>query len=178
MDYQKAASYWEEKEEQSVKMDRDLLLSEMEKFIIAHNTCALATGCGDFIRCTPIEYSYKDSKFWILSEGGLKFRALEGNKNVCLAIFDSFSGFNKLGGMQVTGMAEVIEPWSLEYLSLLAFRKIPAENLKKLPHTMYLIKITPVRIDFLSAELKKMGFDYRQHLLLGPVPIRNSVNES
>lgn len=164
MDYQKAASYWEEKEADAVQMDRTALLDETEQFILAHNTCALATGCGDFVRCTPIEYSYLDEKFWILSEGGLKFHALEGNKNVCLAIFDSFTGFGQLGGMQVTGTAEVIEPWSEEYLHLLAFRKIPPENLKKLPHTMYLIKITPVRIDFVKSAFKKLGFDYRQYI--------------
>ena len=86
MDYQKAASYWTEKEEKAAQMDHDMLLAEIEKFIMEHNTCALATGCGDFVRCTPIEYNYKDGRFWLFSEGGLKFHALENNKNVCLAI--------------------------------------------------------------------------------------------
>ncbi|MDF3000412.1 MAG: hypothetical protein K0Q48_531 [Bacillota bacterium] len=164
MDYQKAASYWIEKDAKAVCMDYDLLLDEMEKFILAHNTCALATGCGDFVRCTPIEYNYKGRKFWMFSEGGLKFQALENNKNVCLAIYDSYVGFAQLGGMQVSGIAEIVEPWTDEYLDLLAFRKIPVENMKRLPTTMYLIKITPVRIDFLCSEFKKSGFDVRQHL--------------
>ena len=47
---------------------------------------------------------------------------------------------------------------------LLAFKKIPAENLKKLPVTMNLIKITPAHIDFLCSELKSLGFDPRQSL--------------
>ncbi len=164
MDYKKAASYWIEKDEKSVRMDPDMLMTEMEKFITAHNTCALATGCGDFVRCTPIEYDYKDQKFWLLSEGGLKFLSLEYNKNVCLAIYDSYVGFSQLAGMQISGTAEIVEPWTDEYLSLLAFRKIPVESIKRLPITMYLIKITPVRIDFLCSEFKKAGFDVRQHL--------------
>ncbi|QOX61873.1 pyridoxamine 5'-phosphate oxidase family protein [Anoxybacterium hadale] len=164
MDYQKAATYWIEKDEKGVHMDPEMILSKMETFILAHNTCALATGCGDFVRCTPIEYNYKDRKFWLLSEGGLKFHALENNKNVCLAIFDSFAGFGQLGGMQVSGIAEIVEPWTDEYLDLLAFRKIPVENMKRLPTTMYMIKITPVRIDFLCSEFQKSGFDIRQHL--------------
>ena len=166
MDYRKAASYWMEKDAQEVQMEREALLAKIEKFIIAHNTCAMATGCGDFVRCTPIEYNYKGGIFWMLSEGGQKFRALEGNKNVCLSIYDAYTGFNQLAGMQITGIAELVEPWSAEYMDLLALKKIPAEKLKKLPHTMHLIKITPTSIDFLWSEFKKMGFGSRQHLCL------------
>lgn len=164
MDYKKAASYWLEKEKKSLRMDEAALWQRMEAFIKAHNTCALATGCGDFVRCTPIEYEFKDKKFWLFSEGGLKFRGLEGNKNVCLGIFNSYTGFGQLGGMQVTGTAELVEPWLNEYKELLAYKKIPMENIKKLPTALYLIKITPVRIDYLCSEFKTMGFDSRQHL--------------
>jgi hypothetical protein len=85
---------------------------------------------------------------------------------VCLAIYDSYAGFGQLGGMQVTGTAELAEPWTGEYMDLLAFKKIPAENLKKMPVTMYLIKVTPTRIDFLCSKFKNLGFDSRQHLCL------------
>lgn len=166
MDYKKAASYWIEKDAKAIQMDCEVLFTYIEKFIMAHNTCAIATGCGDFIRCTPIEYNYKDRKFWLFSEGGLKFRGLEGNKNVCLAIYDEYKGFGQVNGMQITGTAELVEPWSYEYRELLAFKNISEENFKKLPVTMYLIKVTPTRIDFLSSEFKNLGFDSRQHLIL------------
>lgn len=165
MNYKEAATYWEQKDAQAIQMERSSLLKKMEAFILAHNTCVLACGNGDFVRCTPIEYTYKDHTFWMLSEGGLKFQALEGNSNVCLAIYDAYEGFGKLGGMQVTGKAELIEPWSAEYLELLAFKKIKAENLKKMPHVLYLIKIIPSRIDFLWSGFKKEGYDSRQHLI-------------
>lgn len=166
MDYKKAAYYWDERDNGAARMDPEALLVQVEKFILAHNTCALATGCGDFIRCTPIEYNYKEGKFWLFSEGGLKFLALEGNKNVCLAIYDSYKGFGDLGGMQISGTAEIVEPWTSEYMELLNLKKIPAENLKKLPYELYLIKITPTSIDFLCSEFKKHGYDARQHLSL------------
>ena len=169
MNYELAASCWEKEDAQAEKMERGALLAQMEKFIEAHNTCALATGCGTFVRCTPIEYSYLDGRFWLLSEGGLKFRALAGNANVCLAIFDPYSGFGSLNGMQVTGTAEMIEPWTDEYLKLLAFKKLSAEHLKKLPQTLYLIRITPMQIDFLCSELKKLGYEPRQQLTFGPL---------
>jgi nitroimidazol reductase NimA-like FMN-containing flavoprotein (pyridoxamine 5'-phosphate oxidase superfamily) len=166
MDYKKAASYWMEKDAKAVRMERNALLIQIDKFIMAHNTCSLATGYGDFVRCTPIEYNYKDGRFWLLSEGGLKFRGLEYNKNVCLAIYDNYSRFSQLEGMQISGTAELVEPWTGEYMDLLAFKNISAENLKKLPTVLYLIKVTPTRIDFLCSEFKDLGFDSRQHLCL------------
>lgn len=164
MNYQEAASYWEQKDVRAVRMDSDSLFKEIERFISVHNTCALATGCREFIRCTPIEYTYYNGKFWIFSEGGLKFRALKDNSNICLAIYDPYTGFDKLGGLQVTGTAAMIEPWSDEYTSLLDYRKIPVESLKKLQHPLYLICITPTQFDFLWSGFKALGYNTRQHL--------------
>ena len=72
----------------------------------------LATGTGDYVRCTPIEYSWHDGCFWMFSEGGKKFIGLEKNPNVCLAIYNKYEGFGKLHGMQVMGTAELVEPFS------------------------------------------------------------------
>ena len=52
---------------------------EMHSSVNSNNTCTLATGTGDYVRCTPIEYSYHDGKFWMFSEGGEKFIGLEKN---------------------------------------------------------------------------------------------------
>lgn len=108
-DYVKAAAYWKNKEQ--IKMPEEKLKQAVKKYIDENNTCALATGAGDFIRCTPIEYSYHDGKFWMFSEGGEKFIGLEKNKNVCLAIYDKYNGFGSLKSLQVMGTAEMIEPF-------------------------------------------------------------------
>jgi uncharacterized protein YhbP (UPF0306 family) len=162
MDYQAAANYWIEKDRDSVKMDRGELLLEIGTFLKKHKVCALATAAGDFVRCTPIEYNYVDGCFYLFSEGGLKFRALESNKHVCLAIYEENTDFGSLAGLQVTGTAEIVEPWSDEYLKVVKFRKIPVEALKKLPQPMNLIKIVPEEFDFLESALKKRGFSSRQ----------------
>lgn len=52
-----AAYYWERKDAGSVPMDAVKLKSIVEDYILSNNTCALATGIGSFVRCTPIEYS-------------------------------------------------------------------------------------------------------------------------
>ena len=58
-------------------MPKDELQRAVEKYIGENNTCALARGAGDFVRCTPIEYSYHDGKFRMFSEGGEKFIGVE-----------------------------------------------------------------------------------------------------
>lgn len=163
--YKNAAEYWQKKDAESVKMPREELLPAAEKYINENNTCALATAAGDLVRCTPIEYIYRDGAFWLFSEGGLKFAALEKNKNVCLAIFDKFGSFAGLKGMQVTGTADVIEPFSEEYNKAAEYRKIPLDALKKLPQPMNLIKIIPSEIEFINSDFKKQGYDVRQKLV-------------
>ena len=165
MDFYEEERYWEEKEADSIVMEPAALLSQMERFILGHNTCALATGAGEFVRCTPIEYTYMDGCFWLLTEGGLKFRALRENKQVCLAIFDPYQGFASVAGMQVSGSAEMVKPWSEAYLRLLKQKGLSPDALKKQPRALRLIKIKPSRIDFLNAAFKELGVSTRQHLL-------------
>lgn len=59
-DYERAANHWKIKDASDEKMDRDTLLKEIEQYIKSNNTCALATGSGEFVRVTPIEYTYHD----------------------------------------------------------------------------------------------------------------------
>jgi uncharacterized protein YhbP (UPF0306 family) len=105
------------------------LLTEIEKFIKSHNTCALATGYDDKVRCTPIEYFYLKGIFYIISEGGEKFANIALNKNVALSIFDPYSGMNKLGGMQISGKAVVIEEGSEEYEKIFKYKGISSARL-------------------------------------------------
>lgn len=52
-------------------MPQDQLKKAVKNYIKTNNVCALATGTGDYVRCTPLEYSYHNGKFWIFSEGGV-----------------------------------------------------------------------------------------------------------
>lgn len=163
-EYERAANHWKVKDAESVKLEREQLLPAVEEYILANNTCALATGAGNFVRCTPIEYSYYDGAFWMFSEGGKKFIALEQNKNVCMAIFDKYAGFGKLKGMQVTGVVEMVEPFSDAYIKAADYKKIPIAALKKLPEPMNLICVKPKRIEFLNSEFKSKGYASRQEI--------------
>lgn len=39
-------------------MPQEALKKTVTDYIAQNNTCALATGTGDYIRCTPIKYSF------------------------------------------------------------------------------------------------------------------------
>lgn len=54
--FEKAAQYWERKEQTA--MPQEALKKTVTDYIAQNNTCALATGTGDYIRCTPIEYNF------------------------------------------------------------------------------------------------------------------------
>lgn len=164
--FEAAARYWDEKDADSVKLDRAKLRSMIEDYILANNTCALATGAGNYVRCTPIEYSYHDGCFWMFSEGGKKFVGLAQNANVCLAIYDKYEGFGKLHGVQAMGQAELVEPFSEAYIAHAAFKKIPLTALQKLSSPMHLICVRPTRIDCLFSDFKELGCAPRQTLML------------
>lgn len=160
--FEKASQYWNNKEQ--IAMPKEALKQIVEEYINANNTCALATGTGDYIRCTPIEYSFHDDKFWMFSEGGEKFIGLEKNNNVCLAIYDKYDGFGNLKSLQVMGKAELIEPFSEVYKEHAEYKKIPLTALEKLESPMHLICVTPIKIEVLFSELKKDGYSSRQTL--------------
>lgn len=161
--FEKAAQYWNNKEQ--IAMPKEALKKAVEEYIQTNNTCALATGTGDYVRCTPIEYSYHDDKFWMFSEGGEKFIGLEKNDNVCLAIFDKYDGFGKLKSVQVMGKAELIEPYSDTYNRHAKIKKIPLDALQKLENPMNLICVTPTKIDVLFSDFKEDGYSSRQTLV-------------
>ena len=73
-EYKTAANFWIEKKRN--KMPIELLKTIVGEYLGENSVCALATGTGDYVRCTPLEYSFHDGKFWIFTEGGEKFIGL------------------------------------------------------------------------------------------------------
>ena len=90
INYEHFQNFWIEQQKNAVHMDREQALEHIRNFIRNHNTCGFATGTGDYVRCTPIEYTFMNDEFWFVSEGGSKFIGLEKNKNVALAIFEYY----------------------------------------------------------------------------------------
>ena len=163
-EYEQAVNYWIAKEAEARRMPADELRAEVDAFLSGHDVCALACGNGDFVRCTPLEYAWRDGAVWIFSEGGLKFRALAHNDNVSLSVFEPDCGFGKLQSAQITGKAQVVDPMSEEFAAAAAAKGLPAGALDKLRRMLHLIKIEPSRIDYLCSSLKARGYESRQWL--------------
>lgn len=166
-EYAAAARYWDEKDAEGVKLDEARLRAAIEDYVSSRNTCALATGAGGYVRCTPIEYSWHDGCFWLFSEGGRKFVGLAENPNVCLAIFDGYGGFGQLHGLQVMGRAELIEPFTERYNAHAAYKKIPLDALRRLERPMNLICVHPSEMTYLCSDFKALGVSTRQTLVVG-----------
>ena len=168
-EYKAAANFWRTKDRKEMPVKELKLV--VEAFLRNSAVCALATGNGDYVRCTPLEYSYHDGQFWIFTEGGEKFIGLEKNKNVSLTVFDANPGFDALKSVQVMGVADLIEPMSEAYISHAEYKKIPVKALQNLADQgkpMHLLCIEPVRMDVLCSDFKKDGYDSRQTLTCQP----------
>ena len=100
-------------------MPTDALKARIDDFLAAHNTLALATGCGNWVRCTPLEYLRVNGALYILTEGGLKFKGIWWNGAISAAVYDSYDGMDSLAGLQMTGKAAYIDPLSDEYRSVI-----------------------------------------------------------
>ena len=135
---------------------------EIESFLINKNTCTLATGYGDFVRATPLEYIYYNGNIYIISEGGLKFIGLSKNNKVSLCVYEDYKNMNNLCGLQISGEAEILQSWSDEYMDVLNRKDLKIENISKLPFDMNVIKITPTKYEFLYSKFKNLGFDSKQ----------------
>ena len=143
-------------------METSELDQAIDDFILRHNTCTLATGFETVVRATPIEYTYHNGFFYFLSEGGEKFANLLRNSSVSVCIYDDYKSMAELGGMQITGEAELITVGSGEYRSVLEQRKLNYEKLRSLPITMNMIKVTVQKIEFLNSSFAAKGYQVRQ----------------
>lgn len=163
-EYQQASYYWVNKDKYNDKVPTAQLKKAMEVFIHENHTLALATGANGFVRCTPMEYTFHDGAFWMFTEGGRKFIGLEDNKNVSMCIYAQYQAIGKVKGMQILGVADMIEPFSDEYNKAAEYAKIQTKKIKKMDTQMYLIKVSPKEIEYMSSDFVEQGFSSRQKL--------------
>lgn len=136
----------------------------IDQFIKKHTTATIATGYESFIRATPIEYEYKDDVFYFISEGGLKYIGILQNKNISMAIYEEYTGMDNLRGLQITGRYQMIDTCSKEYEEIISLKKLNLEYIKKLPITLNIFKVIPIKYEYLNSNFKENGYDARQIL--------------
>ena len=162
IDYKQLQNFWKERQKTSKHMDRDKVYEHIKTFIKNHNTCGFATGYGDYVRCTPIEYNFMDEEFWFISEGGNKFIGLEKNKNVSLAIFDYYGDMNNSHGLQVMGKAILYDNKSDEFKKVLAFKNIEFDVVRAAKVNLAVVRVIPTEYEMFDTDFRKEGYDVRQ----------------
>ena len=148
----------------TLSMPQDKLKKEVEEFLLSHNTCTLCTGHDNEVRATPIEYMYLDKALYFFTEGGEKCAHILVNPNVSVAVYDSYEGFQKLGGLQITGTAEIICEESEEYIRAASKKGLDAAKLKALPAALNMIRVNLDSCEFLSSKIGRDGYEARQTL--------------
>lgn len=148
----------------STILNKTELKESIDEFIKNHNTCTLATGYENFIRATPIEYIYFEDAFYFITEGGLKFNGILQNSNVSIAIYDNYTGMTNLKGLQVQGIAKIIDIGSDEYKKIMKLKNINEVQIKKLFVNLNMIKVEVNRFEFLNSDFKKINVDIKQIL--------------
>ena len=162
VDIEHFKNFWIEQQKTAKHMDREASLAHIVNFIKNHNTCALATASGDYVRCTPIEYTYMDDAFYLYSEGGSKFIGLEKNPNVSMGIFEYYGNPRDSHGLQIMGTAELFPPRCELFKKVLAFKGIPYDVMKAAKVDVCLIRITPKVYEMYDTDFVKEGYDVRQ----------------
>ncbi|WP_298666343.1 flavodoxin domain-containing protein [uncultured Methanofollis sp.] len=144
------------------RVPEDELLTGIETFLRSHRTGVLATGHGDRVRATPIDYIYANGMVYIYSEGGEKFAHLIQNPATALAIYNDDTSPEEIRGLQLSGRAEILRPESPGHREALLLRGIDMERLAGFTIEMNVIRITPIKAEYLNAAFKKEGCAIRQ----------------
>lgn len=142
-----------------LQIDEGSLKEQIEDFLSKRSVANLSTSNSENSRSTPIEYIYKDNYIYIYSEGGIKFFNLLQNNKISLSIYDSYTNFNELKGMQISGVAYIISPKSEIYDEVLKMKNINKWTLSTL---LNVIKIKIKKVEFLNSDFKKLGYDINQ----------------
>ncbi|MDD6808094.1 MAG: pyridoxamine 5'-phosphate oxidase family protein [Oscillospiraceae bacterium] len=160
INYEKAASYWVEKNKHGKVMEKDECLKRIESLVEGHNTLALAT-MGVNIRVTPVEYFYHSGNFYIFTEGGEKFRNLEKCKDISFCIYDKYTG-GKTESLQADAVCNVVDFYCDEYNSVFQAKGLNVDKLKAKGIEMYLLRLDVKRYEYLNTSLVKDGYNAHQ----------------
>ena len=153
----------------------DIVIAAIQRFLHGHNTGVLATGHGDTVRATPIEYLWHDGRLWLFTEGGRKFLNIYRNRNVSFSVFDPFAGLSILAGLQIHGQAAVHVPGEDIYETIRKVKGISDKTMATMPVVLHLVEIVPEHMTFLCGAFIKEGLAVQQHICGDWTRIGNGV---
>jgi len=144
-------------------MPKDALMVLIEELIRRHKYMVLATGAGDFVRCTPSKFIYVNSVFYILTKGGMKFRAILKNRRVACVINDLENpDASEQFALQVHGVADIVPSDKEEYAEVMAMAGISEQEVRQLPEEVFVLRITPYKYRLKMESLHEKNYDIFQ----------------
>jgi hypothetical protein len=79
-----------------------------------------------------------------------------------MAVYEDYSGMNNLAGMQITGIASIIEKNKEEYKDIIIMKGLNLNFINNMAVNMNIIKIKILKIEFLYSKFKKLGYEPKQ----------------
>ena len=154
-------------------MNHELSREHVEKLIIrlleTCPLCVVATCSYNIPRASTVEFFPIGTTLYILTEGGRKIENIKRNPHVSVAIHAEFTGWSDVKGVQITGTAEIGEKGSSifkEGIQAYERRRDTQSTALSLPAQMNVIKVKPVKLEYLDATLVVKGYKVRYTLLL------------
>ena len=147
------------------EVEEHKLQDKIEDFIRQHRSLALATAASGYLRCTPLAYMYLDHVFYVITEGGYKFRGILENGDASAAIYDELpEDGSRIASLQILCKAAPVPVGSDEYYTAMAAGGMTKDKLDAMPITLFLLKIVPLRYEYLDTDLAREGYDTKQIL--------------
>ncbi|MBP3877766.1 MAG: pyridoxamine 5'-phosphate oxidase family protein, partial [Lachnospiraceae bacterium] len=147
------------------EVEEHKLQDKIEDFIRRHRSLALATAASGYLRCTPLAYMYLDHVFYVITEGGYKFRGILENGDASAAIYDELpEDGSRIASLQIQCKAAPVPVGSDEYYTAMAAGGMTQDKLDAMPITLFLLKIVPLRYEYLDTDLAREGYDTKQIL--------------
>ncbi len=161
-----------------IPMPEEALREEIRRYIMDHHTMALATASRGYVRCTPVEYLYLDRVFYIITEGGNKFRGVLEDGLASAAIFGEYREGGPVDGLQIMGDILQVPVGSEEYMDIMRKKGLKQAALDELPVTLFLLRFTPCRYEYMNSALKEKHYDVTQVLETGLRQIKREAGVS
>jgi general stress protein 26 len=76
-------------------------------FLRTQTTCVIATCSESIPRASTVEFFPVDLTIYIMTEGGRKVENIKKNPRVSIALSATFTGWESLKGLQISGTAEI-----------------------------------------------------------------------
>jgi nitroimidazol reductase NimA-like FMN-containing flavoprotein (pyridoxamine 5'-phosphate oxidase superfamily) len=155
----------------SKQLTSKALEKRIAEFLKQQNMCVLATCKGNLPRATPIEYRSKGLQLYFAAEPGTKIENIKENPNVSVGVFLPYTDWDSVKGAQITAITAIVtkdNPAQFKIaLEAYQWEKTAKQfGITEFPERLKLIRVDPIKIEYIDMSLKKEGYSAQQNLAM------------